>query len=131
MDGAIFRTNGFIKHETKRTVQPESFHDYVKDVVEGARHPMQDADEQWKSDWEAKGKRVRLSNDPIDRSEERSAAIVANVWTQASVEPLVDHGEHNRNVRDQSIDFILGRSRRAERRKMPRETRKQLDKLEI
>lgn len=115
MKGALRRTNGYIEENTRKHVVAPTFSEFSHSVAKSARHPMKDADEQWKSDQLAAGKKPILSSDRVERATERGAAIFGNVVTFANVEPLIDKDESKRPAKTQLFDFMLGRRKTEEK----------------
>lgn len=83
-------------------------HDFMHEVSEQIRHPIRDMDGDWKSMVTASGHKYRKENG-IDLVEDRAAATVGKVLSQANIEPLVDKNEAQRPAREVSIDVLFGR----------------------
>jgi lipocalin len=83
---------------------------------QGATHclfrPADDLDNDWLSFNRAAGNgQIELSDNPVERYQERGAALVGRVVTIANVEPLLDHGA-DMSFRDTMMDLAFGRNLR-------------------
>jgi hypothetical protein len=89
---------------------------FEKGVKETIFHPEKDLDGEWKEYtsvadnkyYGPQGKSEKLSKDKIIRTEQRGAALVGRVVSQANVEPLIDKNE-DRSFRDIMMDIEFGR----------------------
>jgi hypothetical protein len=115
MDGKVSEED-YIGGNLKRT-QEGGWPAFKKSVVEQTKHPMKDLDEDWtrytaianNDVYGPAGKSEPLSTDRVQRAEQRAAADVAKIITQANVEPLIDHGK-NSTARDLTVDLVFGRT---------------------
>jgi len=122
-DTALFGTTKdedaqtFIKRNVTAETNGDGLQQFTEDVSLMARHPMQDLDGEWEeytslaeNDAYGKyGKSEPLSKDRVERAQQRGAALFGKVATQANIEPLVDKNEHDRTMRDITVDFLFGR----------------------
>jgi len=81
------------------------------------QHPMNDLDDDWErytsladnDVYGPVGKSEKLSKDRVERAEQRGAANMARILSQANVEPLLDHGRES-TARDLAVDLVFGRT---------------------
>ena len=71
-------------------------------------HPFKDADGEWVEYNMLAGHPIHLSDDKMERAEQRGAAIFARVASQANIEPLIERGK-NRSFRQVALDLAFGR----------------------
>lgn len=94
----------------------KKMHDFKKGVKETVFSPGKDLDGEWteytktadNEYYGAKGKPEKLSSDGVERVQQRGAALVGRVVSQANVEPLIDD-EDGRTFRESMMDFTFGR----------------------
>jgi hypothetical protein len=98
----------FIK-ENLRATEDHSIEHYAKGVEYVLKHPLKDLDGDWESYNESAGNgHVELSKHPIERAEERGAALFGRVLSQANMEPLIERGQ-GRTFREITMDVAFGR----------------------
>jgi hypothetical protein len=90
---------------TEKGDRTEHFKQGVKDVL---FHPWQEADKDWRSYNRAAGTKMSLSNNPVERWNQRGAGLFGRVVTMANVEPLLDK-EKGKNFRQSILDIEFGR----------------------
>jgi len=71
-------------------------------------HPLKEMDDEWVSYNESAGTDAGLSKHPVERAEERGAALFGRVLSQANMEPLIERGQ-NGTFRDITTDIAFGR----------------------
>jgi hypothetical protein len=97
----------FIK-ENLESHEDHSIGHYAKGVEYVLKHPFKDLDGDWVSYNEAAGNHVELSKHPVERAEERGAALFGRVLSQANMEPLIERGQ-GRTFREITGDILFGR----------------------
>jgi hypothetical protein len=98
----------YIKHELASHQHGDKLNNFKSSVGQLFSHPLGAADREWLSDERAAGHRSHLSKDPINRAEERAAAVTGVVITEGNVQPMLDY-EKNKNTRESAVDILFGR----------------------
>jgi hypothetical protein len=80
---------------------------FLDGVKQETQHPVKSLDREYERYRDAAGK-PRTRERGVQRAEERGAALIGRVVTQANMEPLLDHGG-KQNVRDVLLDIEFGR----------------------
>ena len=97
----------YIDRSLKRNSN-DGLKEFTRDVKYMITNPKGEYDNEWKSYEDAAGRPKKLSKDPVNRSEERAAALMGRVLTQENMQPLIDK-EKGRNVRGFALDILFGR----------------------
>jgi hypothetical protein len=95
----------------ERSLKPNSkdgLKEFTADVRRMIYDPKGEYDREWKSLEGAAGLPKKLSKDPINRAEERAAALMGRVLTQENMQPMLDK-EKDKNVRGVALDILFGR----------------------
>lgn len=91
---------------TEKGDRTEKFKQGVKDVM---FHPWQESERDWQSYTRAKsGHAEMISQDPVNKWNQRGAGLFGRVVTMANMEPLIDR-EKGKNFRQSVIDIEFGR----------------------
>lgn len=106
--GAADENPGEFIKENLESHEDHSIEHYAKGIEYVLKHPFKDLDGDWLSYNEAAGNHVELSKHPVERAEERGAALFGRVLSQANMEPLIERGQ-GRTFREITMDIAFGR----------------------